>query len=77
MFILLQVDQKKALVIAKGISFNTEMEDIAVALIGDKFAYRGYSYLLVCDGYGTMCSVVFGKLSLINKCFEKNKGSFK
>lgn len=64
---------KKALVIAKGISFNTEMEDIAVALIGDKFAYRGYSYLLVCDGYGTMCSVVFGKLSLINKCFEKTK----
>lgn len=50
---------KKALAIAKGISFDTEMEDMALALIGDKFAYKGYSYLLVCNGYGNMCSVVF------------------
>ncbi|MBI2141263.1 NAD(P)/FAD-dependent oxidoreductase [Candidatus Woesearchaeota archaeon] len=62
--------------IDKGIVFETGTEDMAAVIINQKAAYKGYSYLLVTDGYGCMCAVVFGKLNKVNECFEETKKFF-
>jgi hypothetical protein len=67
---------KKPVATAKGISFETSMNNVAIGLINEKAAYNGYSYLLVSKGYGCMCTVVFGKVELVNKCFEETKNIF-
>ena len=43
--------------IAKGIRFDTESDDIAVALINRKASLNAYSYLLITNGYGCICTV--------------------
>ncbi|MCK4365979.1 MAG: NAD(P)-binding protein [Thermoplasmatales archaeon] len=43
--------------ILKGILFETESDDIAVCLINNKTSNRGYSYLLITKGFGTICSL--------------------
>ena len=43
--------------IVKGISFETESDDIAVALLNREASSSGYSYLLISKGYGCICSV--------------------
>lgn len=48
--------QRNIPAMVKGIVFETNMEDIAVALLNPGAAYRGYSYLIVVDGYGCMCT---------------------
>ncbi|KXA93948.1 hypothetical protein AKJ40_00215 [candidate division MSBL1 archaeon SCGC-AAA259M10] len=67
---------EKAIAIVKGSRFSTEMEDTAVAVLGDRIAYKGYSYLLVRDGYGCMCSVVFDELEKVAACFRRTKKIF-
>ncbi len=44
---------------AKGITFQTTHENIAVALVGNTTSYKGYGYLLVSKGYGCICTVCF------------------
>lgn len=67
---------KKIAAVVEGIVFDTKMPNIAVALINDQAAYLGYSYLLVMDGYGCMCSVVFKELEKITNCFEVTHNYF-
>jgi len=66
------VAENKLIAIAKGITFDTEAEDIAVALLNNKTSNNGYSYLLINNGYGTMCSVnYYIKGVNINAYFKK------
>lgn len=60
--------------IDKGIVFDTDIDDIAVAIFGDEFAYKGYSYLLVSKGYGCIATVLLDRFHLVNSCLEKTKG---
>jgi flavin-dependent dehydrogenase len=62
--------------IAKGITFKTKTNNIALAILNNNSAFNGYSYLLVADGYGTMCSVVYGHFNLLNYCFIQTKKIF-
>lgn len=55
----------------RGIVFPTNHPDIAVGIFHDELAYKGYSYFLVTNGYGCICSVVFEDFHTLNKCFEK------
>lgn len=48
---------KKSPGILKGLLFNTESDDIAVCLISNQTSNRGYSYLLITKGCGTICSL--------------------
>lgn len=57
----------------KGVTFQTSLPNMAIAIFHDDLAYLGYSYLLVADGYGCLCSVVFHDLSHLNRCFEKTQ----
>ena len=56
-----------------GIKFETEHPDIAVAFVDDRAAYKGYSYLLISDGYGCLCNVLFSKFHLVRKQLEYSK----
>lgn len=62
--------------IDKGVSFETDMDDVAIGMINNSTAYKGYSYLLVSNGYGCMCTVVVEKINLANKCLEETKTAF-
>lgn len=46
--------------VAIGMTFETSREDMAVVAFDDTFAQRGYAYLLVHQGCGTMASVHYG-----------------
>ena len=59
--------------IDKGIRFRTSTPDISVALVNDAAAYKGYSYLLITQGYGCMCNVMFGNFKAVNESFEKTR----
>ncbi len=65
--------QGKSYGIDKGIVFDTDMDDIAVAIINNGAGYNAYSYLLVSEGYGCIATVVLEKFHLVNKCLEKTK----
>lgn len=55
----------------KGVVFPTNLPNMAVGIFHDDFAYQGYAYLLVSEGYGCLCTVVFKDLHRLNSCFEK------
>ena len=48
---------KKQSGVLKGILFETESNDLAVCLINNQTSNRGYSYLLITKGCGTICSL--------------------
>ena len=64
--------ENKPFAIAKGIRFETESDDIAVALLNKEASNRGYSYLLINNGYGCMCSINLHLAdSTVNRYFKK------
>ncbi|HUN54654.1 MAG TPA: NAD(P)/FAD-dependent oxidoreductase [Smithella sp.] len=67
---------KNIVAVAKGIIFKTKLPDMAVVILDNEAAYKGYSYLLVTNGYGCMCSMVVKDFSRLNDCFEKTKKIF-
>ncbi len=60
----------KITAVDKGIIFDTEMDDIAVALVNKKTSFKGYSYLLVSKGYGRIGSVSMYQFQNMNRYFE-------
>jgi len=54
-----------------GIHFQTNHPDIAVALVNDKAAYKGYAYLLIINGYGCICTVMFDYFKEIHRHFDQ------
>lgn len=63
---------RKAIIAAdKGLVFQTDLPNMAIAIYHDDFAFQGYSYLLVAQGYGCLCTVVFSQLQRLNACFER------
>ena len=63
--------------IDRGIVFSTEAEDMAVGLINDRMAYKGYSYLLITKGYGCISTVVMDKTNLAREQLDKSVEYFK
>ncbi len=57
--------------------FKTDMDNVALALVNDHLAFKGYSYLLVTGGYGTLSTVLFHDFHLINQCFSNSKKVFR
>lgn len=62
---------KEIFAVAKGIRFETGMPDMAVAIVNDDAAVKGYSYLLVVDGYGCICTTLFDQFYLAENCYQK------
>lgn len=55
----------------KGLTFATDLPNMAVGIFHDDLAYQGYSYLLVAEGYGCLCTVVFNDFHQLNDCFNR------
>jgi flavin-dependent dehydrogenase len=54
-----------------GIVFETDAPDQAVALLHDAAGLRGYSYLLITEGYGCCCSMAFDAFATIHRQHEE------
>lgn len=68
---------KVADVVAVGITFTTAMKNQAVVVLNDAIAPKGYAYLLVNEGYGTMITVIYRDYAGANKYFENMMRFFK
>ncbi len=68
---------KGADAIAIGITFNTETGNKAVVVLDDNIAPKGYAYLLVNDGYGTMATVIYREYRKGDEFFENMIRFFK
>jgi len=60
----------KIAAIAKGITFSTSHPAMNLAMLDDNSSYKGYSYLLITEGYGTLCTVLFGRFNEVGREFE-------
>ena len=67
---------RETFAIDKGIIFRADCKDMAIGLVHDDAAYKGYSYLLVTKGYGCMCTVLFDHFKDVHRCFEATKNMF-
>ncbi|TAL21783.1 MAG: NAD(P)/FAD-dependent oxidoreductase [Nitrospirae bacterium] len=68
---------KGADAVAAGITFTTSMKDQAVVILDDNIAPKGYAYLLVNQGYGTMVTVLYREYRKEYECFERMMKFFK
>ncbi len=68
---------RRADAIAVGYLFETDMADGAYAVISDRLAAKGYAYLLVCGGRGTLASCLFSDFHNEKRYLEKCVEFFK
>jgi flavin-dependent dehydrogenase len=55
---IIAVGPRAADLIAKGVVFETDVEDEAFAIVDDRLAPKGYAYLLVNQGRATLATVI-------------------
>ncbi len=67
---------KGADVVAAGMTFETGMDDTAAVVLDDTIAPKGYAYLLVNGGLGTMATVLYRDFRRENEYFERTAGFF-
>jgi len=63
--------------VAVGITFNTKMQDRAFVVLDDNIAPKGYAYLIVKQGYGTMATVLYREFKKADDYFEKTLAFFR
>ncbi|MDA8239307.1 MAG: hypothetical protein M0Z67_02925 [Nitrospiraceae bacterium] len=68
---------KGADAVAIGITFQTGMKDQATAVLDDRIAPKGYAYLLVHQGEGTMVTVLYQEYRKEKEYFERMMKFFK
>ncbi len=68
---------KGADAVAVGITFTTAMKDQAIVVLDDNIAPKGYAYLLVNQGYGTMVTVLYREYRREKEYFERMMIFFK
>lgn len=54
--------------ICRGVVFKTDAPDLAVALLDDRAGYKGYSYLLVSNGEGCLCTSLWSDFRRVHEC---------
>ena len=61
---------KNPFAIAKGISFRTTHEDIAIGILNDDIAPKAYAYILVSKGKGCIATVLGAQFKDVDKYFN-------
>ncbi len=56
---------------ASGYTFNTNLDDLAISILDDKYAKDGYSYFLVNNHYGVISTFIFKNFKKLNKYRER------
>lgn len=64
---------REVFAVDKGIIWHSQLPDMAIFLVNDAAAYKGYAYLLIQGGYACLCTVLFDRFSAVNECFERAK----
>ena len=57
--------------ICRGFVFRTDAPDLAVALLNDRAGRKGYSYLLVSNGEGCLCTSLWGDFRRVHACLAE------
>lgn len=73
---IVSLGPRAADVIVMGVVFDTTMEDTASAVLDDRLAPKGYSYLLVHKGKGTLATCIFREFKSERECFERTVERF-
>jgi flavin-dependent dehydrogenase len=63
--------------VAAGMTFDTDKEDSTVVVLDDELAPRGYAYLLVRQGHGTMATILYRDFKKANECFDRTLRFFR
>lgn len=63
-------------VLAAGYVFETDMSDGVFAVLSDRLAPKGYAYLLVCRGWGTVASCIFDDYANARVYLERSRAFF-
>lgn len=74
---IIGIGPRAADAIAKGIVFDTNMEDAAAAILDDRLAPKGYAYLLIHRRKATMATCMFKDFKKERECFERMVETFK
>ena len=69
-------DSRAIYALDTGLVFETDMDNVAYGMLNNDSAYLGYSYLLVTNGYGCMCTVLFDRYPDIHRQFAQVKQMF-
>ncbi|WP_048189821.1 NAD(P)/FAD-dependent oxidoreductase [Methanobacterium sp. SMA-27] len=69
-------DPRNKFAVARGLTFKTELDNIAIGLINNYHAFKGYSYLLVSNGSGCIATVLFEGFDDLNKYFKRTFDTF-
>ncbi|MEK7636928.1 MAG: NAD(P)/FAD-dependent oxidoreductase [Patescibacteria group bacterium] len=56
-----------------GIVFKTSLPDMAVGVLHDPGAWKGYGYLLVTKGYGCLCVMLFEQFPEAHHCLQETR----
>lgn len=66
-------NSREVFAVDKGIVWHTQLPDMAIFLVNESAAYKGYAYLLISGGYACLCTVLFDRFQAVNECLEKAK----
>ena len=64
-------------ILAAGMTFSTTMTDRAVVVFDDAIAPKGYAYLLVHQGSGTLATVIYRDFNREKECFAATERLFR
>jgi flavin-dependent dehydrogenase len=67
---IIAMGPKRADFIAAGITFDTGTENMAAVIFNDEIAPKGYAYLLINNGFGTMATVIYKDFKNTKKYFK-------
>ncbi|NGZ08945.1 MAG: NAD(P)/FAD-dependent oxidoreductase [Nitrospira sp. LK70] len=68
---IVAVGPRQACAIAVGCVFDTDMNEQAAVLLDNRLAPKGYAYLLVAEGRGTLATVLYDQFSAGKACLER------
>ncbi|MDF0652524.1 MAG: hypothetical protein CV081_04975 [Nitrospira sp. LK265] len=68
---IVAVGPRQICAIAVGCVFDTGMNEQAAVLLDDRLAPKGYAYLLVAEGRGTLATVLYDQFSAGKACLER------
>lgn len=69
-------DPRYKFAVGKGLTFKTDHENLAVGMVNNHYACKGYSYLLISNGCGCMATVLFENFKDLNKYFDRTLDAF-
>jgi len=63
--------------VAAGMTFDTDLEDRSVIVLDDEIAPKGYAYVLLHQGQGTIVCVLYRDFKRANECLNRTLRFFK